>query len=189
MRLLPLFAAMALSLGVVASASADDAPAPKRVAVRAAHLVDVQTGSVRDNPLVIIDGETITEVRYDGQVPAGVNVIDLGGATLLPGLIDCHVHLTGDPSAVQGDYYEAVLKRGSIDEAILSPTYAKRTLDAGFTTVRNLGADDYVDVALRNAINRGDIPGPRMFVSGPPLGATGGHADGTTGFSPMIHFV
>jgi imidazolonepropionase-like amidohydrolase len=190
MRLLPLFSAIALGLGSVAAASADDAPAPAptRVAVRAAHLVDVKAGTVRDNPLVIIEGERITEVRYDGQVPAGVNVIDLGSATLLPGLIDCHVHLTGDPGEVKGDYYEAVLKRGSIDSAILSPTYAKRTLDAGFTTVRNLGAPDYVDVALRNAIDRGDIAGPRMLVSGPPLGATGGHADDTTGFSPWIEF-
>ena len=188
MRLLPLFSAIVLGLGSVAAASADDAPAPTRVAVRAAHLVDVKAGTVRDNPLVIIEGERITEVRYDGQVPAGVNVIDLGSATLLPGLIDCHVHLTGDPGEVKGDYYEAVLKRGSIDSAILSPTYAKRTLDAGFTTVRNLGAPDYVDVALRNAIDRGDIAGPRMLVSGPPLGATGGHADDTTGFSPWIEF-
>jgi len=190
MRLLPLFSAIVLGLGSVAAASADDAPAPAptRVAVRAAHLVDVKAGTVRDNPLVIIEGERITEVRYDGQVPAGVNVIDLGSATLLPGLIDCHVHLTGDPGEVKGDYYEAVLKRGSIDSAILSPTYAKRTLDAGFTTVRNLGAPDYVDVALRNAIDRGDIAGPRMLVSGPPLGATGGHADDTTGFSPWIEF-
>jgi imidazolonepropionase-like amidohydrolase len=190
MRLLPLFSAIVLGLGSAAAASADDAPAPApaRVAVRAAHLVDVKAGTVRDNPLVIIEGERITEVRYDGQVPAGVHVIDLGSATLLPGLIDCHVHLTGDPGEVKGDYYEAVLKRGSIDSAILSPIYAKRTLDAGFTTVRNLGAPDYVDVALRNAIDRGDIAGPRMLVSGPPLGATGGHADDTTGFSPLIEF-
>ena len=189
MRLSLLFTALALSLGAtVASAVDAPAPAPRHVAVRAAHLVDVQAGKVRDNPLVIVEGERITEVRYDGQVPAGYEVIDLGSATLLPGLIDCHVYLTGDPNGVKGDYYEAVLKRSSFDSAILSPTYAKRTLDAGFTTVRNLGASDFVDVALRDAINRGDIPGPRMLVSGPPLGATGGHADDTTGFSPWIEF-
>lgn len=187
MRLLPLFAAITLSLAVTA-VRADDATAPTRVAVRAAHLVDTQSGQLRDNPVVVIEGERIVDVRYDGQVPANAKLIDLGGATLLPGLIDCHVHLTGDPGEVKGDYYEAILKRSSIDSAILAPTYAKRTLDAGFTTVRNLGAGDYVDVALRNAINRGDIPGPRMLVSGPPLGATGGHADGTTGFSPWITF-
>ncbi|WP_199098229.1 amidohydrolase family protein [Dyella sp. ASV21] len=187
MRLLPLFAAITLSLSVTAT-HAEDAPTPARVAVRAAHLVDPQSGQLRDNPVVVIEGERIVEVRYDGQAPANAKLIDLGSATLLPGLIDCHVHLTGDPGEIKGDYYEAILKRSSIDSAILAPIYAKRTLDAGFTTVRNLGAGDYVDVALRNAIDHGDIPGPRMLVSGPPLGATGGHADGTTGFSPWITF-
>lgn len=168
--------------------AADATPTPSLVAVKAAHWIDTVAGRERGAVVVVIAGDRIKELREDGQVPAGAKLIDLGEATLLPGLIDVHVHLTDDPSQVQGDYYEAILKRSSIDDAILAHLYAKRTLDAGFTTVRNLGASDYVDVALRNAIDRGDIPGPRMLVSGPPLGATGGHADDTTGFSPWIEF-
>lgn len=178
-------------LSTVAAAATADAPAtppPQRIAVKAAHWLDVEAGRERGPVVVVIEGDRIKEVREGGQAPADAKLVDLGNATLLPGLIDVHTHLTGDPTEIKGDYYEAILKRSSIDAAILAHLYAKRTLDAGFTTVRNVGADDYVDVALRNAIDRGDIPGPRMLVSGPALGATGGHADGTTGFSPWIEF-
>jgi imidazolonepropionase-like amidohydrolase len=101
---------------------------------------------------------------------------------LLPGLIDCHTHVTGQPE----NYVDDIFRKSPIDEATTSHIYARRTLEAGFTTIRNVGADDYVDFALRNAINAGKIPGPRMLASGPALTATGGHGD-LTGMSPYLH--
>ena len=100
----------------------------------------------------------------------------------LPGLIDCHTHVTGQPE----NFYADIFRRSPIDEATTSHIYARRTLEAGFTTIRNVGADNYTDFALRNAINAGKIPGPRMLASGPALSATGGHGD-LNRMSPYVH--
>jgi imidazolonepropionase-like amidohydrolase len=152
-------------------------PAPVRVAIRAAHLIDPRGQGRRiDDAVVLIDGDTIVQAGSKLTVPNGYRVIDLGSATLLPGLIDVHTHLASQ----QTDYYEGLFRRSAIDVAITAPTNAKRTLDAGFTTVRDVGAPELVDVALRNAIQRGDIEGPPM-----PLSATGGHGD-LNGFSPYL---
>jgi imidazolonepropionase-like amidohydrolase len=133
--------------------------------------------------VVLIDGDRITAVGSGLAITPGTRVIDLGGATLLPGLIDCHTHITAQP----GDYYEDLFRRSPIDYAVVAPVYARRTLEAGFTTIRDVGAAEFIDVALRNAINEGTIPGPRMLVATLTVGATGGHGD-ITGFSPYLKF-
>lgn len=173
-RRLPLIALIATLFAAPAFA--------ERTAVTAARLVDVEAGKLRTNAVVVIDGDRIVEVRDDGQVPADARRIDLGDVTLVPGLIDCHVHI----SSQSGEFYTNMFRRSAIDRAVFAHVYAKRTLDAGFTTVRNLGSDEFIDVALRNAIDRGDIPGPRIVASGVAIGATGGHADDGTGFSPYL---
>lgn len=182
----------AVLLAFAGASAAQDAPAataaPAFTAVKAAHWIDAESGRERGPVVVVIKGERIAEVRDGADVPAGATVIDLGDATLLPGLIDVHVHLTSDPTTGSGNYYRDALTRSAMDDAVLAPTLARRTLDAGFTTVRNVGAPAYIDVALRDAIDRGQIPGPRMLVATVPIGATGGHADGSTGFSPDITF-
>ncbi len=187
MRLLPVFAAACCCFAAFA-AEPPPAATPDRIAVHAARLLDVESGRVLRDPMVLVEGDRIASVSEGGGAPAGVQVIELGDTTLLPGLIDVHVHLTGDPTASTGNYYQDALTQGPMDSAVIAPTFAKRTLDAGFTTVRNVGAGDYIDVALRNAINRGLIPGPRMLVATMPIGATGGHVDGTTGFAPNVAF-
>lgn len=191
MRLAFLLAtALTLSAALTDGARAEDAPAtpPKRVAVHAARLLDVESGRVITDPLVLVEGDRIVSVTPGGTAPAGTQVIELGDVTLLPGLIDVHVHITGDSTASTGNYYRDILTRGPIDEAVTAHVFAKRTLDAGFTTVRNLGSGDYIDVALRNAIDRGLVEGPRILAATLPLGATGGHADRSTGFAPNIEF-
>lgn len=177
-----------LMLAASTCAAQSHAPPPTRIAISAARLIAPEQGKAIEHPLVLIEGDRIREVRSGGQVPEGYTRIDLGAATLLPGLIDCHVHLANDPTQSSGNYYKDVLQTSAIDSAVIAHVFARRTLEAGFTTVRNLGSAEYIDVALRNAIGRGDIAGPRILAATLPLGATGGHADDTTGFSPYIEF-
>jgi len=172
-RLLGIAASLCLLAGL-APAQETKVP-PKTIAVKAAHLIDAKAGRVLDQQVVLIVGERIEKVgsAKEIQVPAGATVIDLGSATLLPGLIDAHVHLTGDP---QHSGYKS-LGISVPRQTLTGAKNARLTLEVGFTTVRNVGAAGYSDVALRDAINAGEIPGPRMMVSGPALGSTGGHCD------------
>jgi imidazolonepropionase-like amidohydrolase len=133
-------------------------------------MLDVKSGRMLDNVTIVIDGDKITSV---GQSVAGnATVINLPNATLVPGLIDAHTHLTGEPNF---GYQELGISTPM--EALIGAKNARVTLDAGFTTVRNVGAGGFTDVALRDAIEQGLVPGPRMLVSGPALGITGGHCD------------
>ena len=178
-------AAVAVALAISVVHVASQAPAAKKVVViKAARLIDGQGGAPMVDPVVVIEDERIVRVGAGVAAPAGAEVIDLGKATLLPGLIDCHTHLTGQPG---DNYYEDIFRKSPIDNAIVAHLYAKRTLDAGFTTVRDVGAGELIDVAMRNAINRGEIPGPRMLVATLAVSATGGHGD-LTGFSPYLSF-
>jgi imidazolonepropionase-like amidohydrolase len=171
MKISTLIAALAAAGAVTSSALA----AEQFVAVRAGKLVDVVNGKVLTDQTIVIDGERITAVGPTGSVavPAHAHLIDLSRATVLPGLIDTHTHLTGDPrqSGYQG------LGISDIRAALYGARSARITLEAGFTSVRNVGASGFGDVALRDAINEGELPGPRMRVSGYPIGIIGGHCD------------
>jgi imidazolonepropionase-like amidohydrolase len=147
---------------------------PHHVAVHAGHVLDVKSGkTLSDQVLVIEDGKIVSNgAAAEAKIPADAVRIELPNATVLPGLIDAHTHLTFDP--VFG--YEQ-LAISIPRETLTGAKNARLTLLAGFTTVRNVGARGFSDVALRDAINAGDVPGPRMLVSGPALGITGGHCD------------
>lgn len=159
---------------VVTSVLAQDQQA-RHVVVRAGRVLDVKTGNVLTNQAIVIDGDKITSFGpADSAKPlAGATIVDLPNATLLPGLIDAHTHITFN----QGDTGYQALGISVPREALTGAKNARITLMAGFTTISNVGASGYSDVALRDAINAGDVPGPRMLVSGPALGITGGHCD------------
>jgi imidazolonepropionase-like amidohydrolase len=175
---------LAMLVGTPATTRAQ-AQAPKRTVIRPSRILDVRTGELRANQAVVIEGEKITQVAPSSEVKAGAGdaTIDLPDATLLPGLIDMHTHLTFDLNSLG---YQG-LGISTAREALHGARNARRTLEAGFTTVRNVGAKDYADIALRDAINDGDVIGPRMVASGPALGITGGHCDENL-LPPAFHF-
>ena len=151
-------------------------------AIKAGKVIDVLNGTILNNQIILIDSNIIINIGSGIAIPTNAEIIDLGNATILPGLMDCHTHLSWQ----SGDnYYEDIFRKTPIDYAMLATVYAKRTLDAGFTMVRDAGADQLIDVSLRNSINSGAIEGPRMLVSTFALGSTGGHSD-LTGFNPNI---
>jgi len=145
------------------------------VAITADRMVDVVEGKVINQAVIVVDGNKILAAGQarSVNVPQGARVIALGDHTLMPGLMDMHVHLTSDATKHGYKRLSVSLPRATITGV----KHARQTLEAGFTTVRNVGAPGFADVALRDAINEGDVPGPRMFVAGPSLGVTGGHCD------------
>jgi imidazolonepropionase-like amidohydrolase len=166
--------ALAMMSGIGGTARAQS-PALKRTIIRPGRVLDVRTGQMRANQAIVIEGDKIAQVVTSGEVKAaaGDTAIDMPDSTLLPGLIDAHTHLTFELSSLG---YQG-LAISTAREALHGARNARVTLEAGFTTVRNVGARDYADIALRDAINEGDTIGPHIVASGPALGITGGHCD------------
>lgn len=171
MRLATIASALALSLTGLAAAPA----AAETVVVTADRMLDVERGRYVDNPVIVITDGKIASVNRGGSVPEGVEVIDLSGHTLLPGLIDMHVHLDGRPE--YGGY--SGLQFSDRFWTVIGAVNAQKMLGAGFTTIRNLGASDYNVVGLDQAIEQGWMEGPRIVGAAHALGATGGHCDST----------
>src|SRR3982074_1547680 len=167
------------------------AAADQAIALKAARLFDGKSRTLMQNGVVVVQGDKIVDLGSNLPIPSDAKVIDLGDATLSPGFMDAHTHLTLDFS---GNYNERRLKeldQNVAEHAIKATTWARDTVEAGFTTVRDLGSRfvgsrEFVDVALRNSIAKGIIVGPRMLVATYGIGATGGHFDDTAGFRDFL---
>lgn len=180
-----LFLPALLCMLVIAPAMAQPAakPAPKTVYIRAGRLFDGTSDNVRENVMIVVLGDRIQSVGPVAAVsiPAGATVIDLSHATVLPGLIDCHTHL-----GARADRYDEIyrFKDTPFQSAFAAVVHARKTLEAGFTSVRDVGSYPFLAVDLRNSINEGLVPGPRIVASGPGISITGGHGD-LNNYSPQ----
>ena len=176
-------AVAAVLMGAIAAGTVAPALAKDQV-IHAGRLIDGVSKTPREHVSIVIHDERITGVENGFVTPAGAEVIDLSAATVLPGLIDCHDHVTmqsdgGNPVA------EAVTTT-VLDEELEATLYARHTLEAGFTSIRNVSAFGGTDIALKRAINKGFVAGPRMWVSGEALSPTGGHGDPSNGLDPDL---
>ncbi|MBZ5505235.1 MAG: amidohydrolase family protein [Acidobacteriia bacterium] len=172
-----------LSLVVPALAQQTQKPGPKTVYIRAGRLFDGTSDKVRENMVIMVVGDRIQNVGPASaiSIPSGAAVLDLSHATVLPGLIDCHTHL-----GARADRYDEIynFKDTPFQHAFAAVINARKTLEAGFTSVRDVGSEPFLAVDLRNSINEGLIPGPRIVASGPGISITGGHGD-LNNFSPQ----
>src|SRR5438876_4606226 len=165
--------------------------ADQSVVLKAARMFDGKSNALVQNAVVIVQGDKIVDAGSNLPIPSGAQVVDLGDATLSPGFMDAHTHLTADFS---GNYNDRRLQEVDLnvsEQAIRATAFARATVEAGFTTVRDLGSRfvgsrEFVDVALRNSINKGIVVGPRMLVATKGIGATGGHFDPTSGFRDFL---
>ena len=178
-----LHAALVAGAGALALLSAQAAVA-KDVVIHAGRLIDGVSAQPQEKVSILVRDDRIVSVEPGFTTPSGAEVVDLSNATVLPGLIDCHDHITA--SFHKGDPIRNAVTRTAYDDEIDAVNNARAELLAGFTTIRDVGADTEVIVALKKAVNAGVVPGPRMWVSGMPLSPTGGHGDAADGLDPEL---
>jgi imidazolonepropionase-like amidohydrolase len=174
--------------GLIAQTKAEARSQPKVTYIRAGRLFDSTGETTQSNMVIVVEGERIQKVAPAAEVtiPSGANVVDLTHATVLPGLIDCHTHISAPP---RSDHYAEIynFKDTPFDAAFNGVTNARTTLLAGFTTIRDVGSLAFLAVDLRNEIDRGDLIGPRIVASGPAISITGGHGD-LNNFAPQVAY-
>jgi imidazolonepropionase-like amidohydrolase len=179
----PRWAVVAAIVGALGLCNSPPALA-KDIVIHAGHLIDGVSKSPREHVSIIIHDDRITGVQDGFVTPAGADVIDLSNATVLPGLIDCHDHITMQSDG--GNTVAESVTSTVLDDELKATLYARRTLDAGFTSIRNVSAFGGTDIALKRAINKGFVVGPRMWVSGQAISPTGGHGDLSDGLDPDL---